>query len=944
MRQMLVEDHGAPALEPLAAPRAASLLLHFLAVALLVCIAAGAALYLYWAFSNVVSNYRRHMNAAAYEAQHFFDQRESLLRSISASAVRNTNQEPISKTPSHFGKTGQIEVLPLQEGPDAYDWALVLTPRDLRRVAQANTRIVYSAVRHASTVPVASHDQPGTPAIPASIQQWLALTLADVQTRAPTNGLPPIVWLHPPQDTVKRLFLFTPLDAVHPEAAWIGLEVQGVDSAVNAPRTGAGDYVLFDELSRPVLRSAGAGATSQALPHTTREDAFGLQGQGWLPEYLVLSKSVGDDGWRLVYYAPMRHVLRDNAIAFQTAAIASLLLIITVILRVRYIRRRLVLPALRQYEALADSVSLNRKLIEVAPVGLCLLRRSDRAVVLSNDMARRWFQGTPGWRTEILSAQGDEAGREHRLNDGRTAYLSFAPPTYRGEAVVLCGISDISALKRIEHSLLQAKRDAEAANQAKTVFLTTMSHEIRTPLYGILGTLELFSLTRVSGQQAQYLETIQQSSATLLRTINDTLDLSRIEAGHTVLERAPFSPVELLNNVVASFAARAHAKGVRSYAVADPDTPAAVIGDATRIRQILDNLANNAIKFTDSGQIVLRLKVNSRTRDSVDLCFQIADTGAGIAPEHQARLFEPYYQVDADNCVTLPGTGLGLSICRSLSDMMNGRLNAVSEPGLGTSITFEIRLPLAPEALDAVSPELSGTLVYVQGAVPEIVHNLCDWLRRWGAVGLPYPAGGVTSGEPAVLVQAWPHAQKIGNWIGPQVILHPPGLRPRVEDSHRNWFASAYSLGSINHGVRLAQGGAARSTAFDPKAPLEVLGLRILVTEDNPISQLILREQLEHMGCTVVLAGNGQEALNLPDLMSFDAVLTDLNMPLVDGYELTRILRKRGFDKPVLGVTANAFPDEQRRGINAGMTSLLVKPLPLTVLRQTLQSVKELRS
>ncbi len=558
---------------------------------------------------------------------------------------------------------------------------------------------------------------------------------------------------------------------------------------------------------------------------------------------------------------------------------ASLLLIITVILRVRYIRRRLVLPALRQYEALADSVSLNRKLIEVAPVGLCLLRRSDRAVVLSNDMARRWFQGTPGWRTEILSAQGDEAGREHRLNDGRTAYLSFAPTTYRGEAVVLCGISDISALKRIEHSLLQAKRDAEAANQAKTVFLTTMSHEIRTPLYGILGTLELFSLTRVSGQQAQYLETIQQSSATLLRTINDTQDLSRIEAGHTVLERAPFSPVELLNNVVASFAARAHAKGVRSYAVADPDTPAAVIGDATRIRQILDNLANNAIKFTDSGQIVLRLKVNSRTRDSVDLCFQIADTGAGIAPEHQARLFEPYYQVDADNCVTLPGTGLGLSICRSLSDMMNGRLNAVSEPGLGASITFEIRRPLAP-----------------------------DWLRRWGAVGLPYPAGGVTSGEPAVLVQAWPHAQKIGNWIGPQVILHPPGLRPRVEDSHRNWFASAYSLGSFNHAVRLAQGGAARSTAFDPKAPLEVLGLRILVTEDNPISQLILREQLEHMGCTVVLAGNGQEALNLPDLMTFDAVLTDLNMPLVDGYELTRILRKRGFDKPVLGAAAADGP------------------------------------
>ena len=944
MPPMLVEDRGALALEPQAAPRAASLLLHFLAVALLVCIAAGAALYLYWTFSNVVSNYRRHMNAAAYEAQLFFDQREALLRSISASAVRNASGSPVSQTPNHFDQTGQVEVLPLQDAPDTYDWALILTPRDLRRMALANTKIVYSSLRSASTTRVAAHGQIAVSMIPAGIQQWLTLTLTDIQTRPAPHGQAPIVWLHPPQDSVKRLFLFTPLDPLHPESGWVGLEVHGIESAVTVPRIGAGNYVLFDEQNRPVLHGGQADAPDDVLARSTREDAFGLRGSSWLPEYLVLSKSVGDDGWRLVYYTPILHVLSDNAFALQTAAVASLLLVITVILRVRYIRRQLVLPALRQYEALADSVSLNRKLIEVAPVGLCLLRRSDGAVVLSNDMARRWFQGTPGWRAEILSHESDEAGREHKLKDGRTAYLTFAPTTYRNESVVLCGISDISALKRIEHSLLQAKRDAEAANQAKTLFLTTMSHEIRTPLYGILGTLELFSLTRVNGQQAQYLETIQQSSSTLLRTINDTLDLSRIEAGHTVLESAAFSPVELLNNVVASFSARAHAKGLRSYAVADPDTPAAVVGDATRIRQILDNLASNAIKFTDSGQIVLRLKINSRDRDSADLCFQIADTGAGIAPEHHARLFEPYYQVDADNAVSSPGTGLGLSICRRLSDMMAGRLNAVSEPGLGTSVTFELRLPLAPEPADAPSMALENATVYVQGAVPEIVNNLCDWLRRWGAVALPFPAGGIVSTEPSVLVQTWPYAQKIGNAPGPQVIIHPPGLRPRVEDSHRNWFATAYSLTSINHAVRLAQGGMARNAVFDAKAKPESLGLRVLVTEDNPISQLILREQLEHLGCTVALAGNGQEALNLPDIMQFDAVLTDLNMPLVDGYEFARMLRKRGFDKPILGVTANAFPTEQRRGMNAGMTGLLVKPLPLTVLRESLQTVKDPRS
>lgn len=941
---MLLEDRGAPALESQSAPRAASLLLHFLAVALLVCIAAGVTLYLYGAFTNVVSTYRRHMNAAAYDAQQFFDQREALLRSISASAVRNNGTRHMEDALAHAGAAPQIEVLPLQSTPGAYEWALVLTHRDLQRVALASTKVVYSSPRHATALRMSTRDPLALTPISTDIQEWLTRTLADIDIRPTAHGQPRILWLHPPQDTAMRLFLFTPLDPADTEAGWIGLEVQGVESAVNMPRAGAGNYVLFDERNRPVMHSPDAAAADRTLAHSSREDAFGLQGQGWVPDYLVLSKSVGEDGWRLVYYMPLQRVLQDNAIALQTTAFASLLLTLVVVLQVRYIRRHLVLPALRQYEALADSVSLNQKLIEVAPVGLCLLRRTDGAIVLSNDMARRWFRGAPGWRADILSRDGDETTREHKLSDGRSAYLTFAPTTYRGEAVVLCGISDISPLKRVEQSLLQAKRDAEAANEAKTLFLTTMSHEIRTPLYGILGTLELFSLTSVSGQQAQYLETIQQSSASLLRTINDTLDISRIEAGHTALQCAPFSPVELLNNVVASFAARAHAKGLRAYAIADPESPASVMGDATRIRQILDNLVSNAIKFTDSGQIVLRLKLDGSDHEGADLSFQVADTGPGIAPAHQSRLFDPYYQIDADSPVDLPGTGLGLSICRRLADTMNGQLNAVSESGLGTSITFEIRLPHAADTPDAPDPFLEGTAVYVQGAVPEIVNNLCEWLRRWGAVALPYSAGSTAAAGPAVLVQAWPHAKRRAQWSKPQVVIHPPGLPAPVDDRPSTWFANAYSLASIRHAVHLAQSGLARSLALDAETPSDTLNLTLLVAEDNPISQLILREQLEHLGCAVVLAGNGEEALNLPGLMSFDAVLTDLNMPRLDGYAFTRQLRQRGYGGPILGITANAFPDEQRRGMDAGMTCLLVKPLALVALRQTLQSIKALPS
>ncbi|WP_175175334.1 ATP-binding protein [Achromobacter pestifer] len=935
---MLVEDRGALALEPQTAPRAASLLLHLLAVALLVCIAAGATFYLYWAFNNVVSTYRRHMNAAAYDAQLFFGQRESLLRSISASAIRNI--DGIGQTPLRFRGSRQIKILALRNSSSTFNWALVLTQRDLQSVKQANTNIIFVSPRDASMASVTSRGQAAPAAIPVEIKEWLTQALTRIGSGPLPQGEAQIVWLHPPQSATKRLYLFTPLDIFRPDAGWIGLEVHGAESAVDMTRMGAGNYVLFDQKNRVVLQSPDAGLGDPTLARITHEDAFGLRGQGWLPDYLVLSKSISVDGWRLVYYTPITNVLHDNLIALRNAAIASLLLIAIVILQMRYIRRHLVMPARHQYEALADSVSLNQKLIQVAPVGLCLLRRSDGAVVLSNDMARRWFQGTPGWRSKLLLEDAIETGREHHFSDGRSAYLTFALTTYQGESVMLCGISDISALKQVEQSLLQAKRDAEAANQAKTAFLATMSHEIRTPLYGMLGTLELFSLTQVSSQQAQYLETVQQSSATLLRTINDTLDLSRIEAGRTVLEYAPFSPVDLLHNVVASFAARAQAKGLRTYAVAAPEAPASVIGDNTRIRQILDNLVSNAIKFTDAGQVVLRLNIGRRTPEGVSLCFQVADTGAGIAPEHQERLFEPYYRVDADNTVASHGTGLGLSICRSLSDMMNGRINAVSEPGLGTSITFEIRLPPAPDKSDTDDTALEDTAIYVQGAVPEIVNNLSGWLRRWGAVAHPLPVNDDALDTSAVLVHAWPHVCKIGDWQGAQVIVHPPGQRPNIEDGPHYWFASAYDLAGIKHAIRLAQRGLASDAPLDPKETPETLALRVLVAEDNPISQLILREQLEHLGCTVVLVGNGHEAMNLPDLLDFDVVLTDLNMPAMDGYELTRMLRIRGYDRPILGVTANAFPHEQQRAMNAGMTSLLVKPLALSALHQMLQAVK----
>ena len=922
-------------------PRAPTLLLHLFAAALLACIAAAAGFYVYWSFTDTVSAYRRQMNAAAYNAQIFFDQRESLVRSLASSSVRNADAAAASETPSYFGNTRQIEVFPLHEDQNAYDWALILTPRDLNDIALARTQVLFSSARNGQTAYIAPRPSQA-PAIDAAKQSWIARSLAVADPSVSQGGYSPIVWLKPPMDVASALYLYTPVDPATPRAGWIGLEISDIDAAIDLSSMRGGNYALYDQNDAPVLHSPAEAKVVAGLGnYAGKEDSFGWWGPGLLPRFVVLNKSVGEAGWRLVYYTPISRILGDTAHAIQAALGGAALLFAMVILGIRHIKKKLVAPALRQYEALADSVALNRKLVEVAPVGLCLLRRADGTPLLSNELARQWLLGDSELLAKLLAEDDFCAEREYVLSDGRCVYLTFAPITFHAEDVVLCGINDITAFKRVEQSITQAKLHADAANHAKTVFLTTMSHEIRTPLFGILGTLEMLSLTTMDSQQQQYLETMQQSSSTLLRTINDTLDLSRIEAGYLTLETAEFSPAEMLDGVVSSYAARAEAKGLHIYALADVASPPVVVGDVTRVRQILNNLVSNAIKYTSSGQVVLRLQALSQDAHSATMKFQVADTGMGISAEHHAQLFEPYFQAESGSTQTVPGTGLGLAICRRLADMMGGTLSAVSEPGLGTSMSLELTLPLAGDAHSEMGIRLDPRPVFVRGAVNDVVNNLCQWLRHCGAMAMPYKTSLHGRLEGGVLIETWPRDLTPAPWTGARVIAQPPGVRPRLEGGRNSWMANAHSLASIVAAVRLAQDGVAAKVTLELKASRDALDMHVLVVEDNPISRQILREQLEHLGCTVVPAANGKEALEVPDIPGFDAILTDLQMPEMDGYALTRALRGQGYTRPIVGITASAFTDDLRRSTEAGMTTVLLKPLPISALRQALIALKE---
>lgn len=929
-----------------ATTRLPMILLHLLAMALLACILIGTMLLMYWSFSDEVSSYRRRMNAAADRAQIFFDQRETLLRAVAASSVRNTDRTPAQHTPRTFGQTGQINVIPLTNGADAYEWALILTRRNRADVAAANARIVYTTLADSGATRLAVDDtRRDGHQISREAEKWLYDALASHHaTPDPDDGRAPVVWIRPLTDATDHLFLYTPLDTAGREQTWVGLEVDDIASVITAQHASDGaSYALYDSDSRVALHGGPSPSATGSMSARLTRDSFSFQGASWLPHSLALSKAVGEAGWRLIYYVPTQDVLKHGASAFWAVGTIAACLSTVVLLGVRHIRETLISPAIRHQTALIDSLALNRKIIDVAPIGLSLVRPADGTQVISNETARHLLGAHDRWREDTRSA-GDQAGRhEYQLGDGRTVCLTYAATSYQSENVVICAISDISAQKEIEHTLRSAKLAADQANDAKTLFFATISHEIRTPLYGILGTLELLALTPMTSQQQQYLQTVQQSSSTLLRTINDTLDLSRMEAGHEDLILSEFSPAEMLERVVANYAARAQGKGLQIFSLSDTGMPAMVKGDPVRLQQILNNLVSNSVKFTEAGRVVLRGTASVVDPGKVTLRFQVADTGVGIRAESQAQLFEPYFRAHSGLGRDATGTGLGLAISRRLVDLMGGSLTVVSEVGLGTSITFTVVLDVAE--MEPASPiALRRSAVYVSGAIPEVVANACAWLNNWGAIAIPYR--GQSHGQDAdnaVLLQTWPPGLTEASWAGSRVRVLAPGA-DHASIASRGGRLGVTSQGnpfSIGTAVGMAQHGREQVLPPSPGTQRPSLGLRILVVEDNAINQIILREQLEYLGCSATIASNGGEALQRWDPDKYDAVITDINMPVLDGYELARALRKLGYPGTILGVTACAAPETITKAQEAGMNQVLIKPLPILALTATLHAYAE---
>ena len=714
--------------------------------------------------------------------------------------------------------------------------------------------------------------------------------------------------------------------------AYIGLPLDGQSQVVIGTLL---DLALADDVQRALDHSAFDRFTLIA-PDGTRligpetgaplSDGMHITANGF--EFKITQ--AGDQPWSAVYGLNYSHFFHSALWPLSTLALLFASLIGLGWAGSRWYRRQVITPARLAHEHIAESVAFSRVIIDTAPTGLCVVRRSDGKVLIENQRAQQW----PGTARLVAAMAGAhdsaESGETHLEIEGRHLQIGFVSTRYQAENVRLYAFNDITRHIEDAQALEEARHAADAANKAKTLFLATMSHEIRTPLYGVLGTLELLGLTDLDVHQKTYLHTIQRSSGTLFQLISDVLDVSKIESGQMAIEAVDFCPLDLLEDTLHTYAASAQRKGLQLYSCIDPQLPDCVMGDPMRIRQILNNLVSNAIKFTDVGRVVIRARVMEFDADNVDLEWQVTDSGVGIPEVQQAKLFDLFYQ--APDTASEGGAGLGLPICRWLAQMMDGEIRVVSEPGMGSSFTLKMRLPRCCGTLTNL-PQIdpSPTPVYVQAPVRELAQSMSDWLNRLGIAAALAATSHEKDSRQAVLVDLLPN-ESAKPWAGQRVLCLPGAHSPPLHTA-QGWVVDLHDIRSIAATVSLAQHGKHEQPAAARPQSAGQLGLRILVAEDNPVNQAIIKEQLEALGCSVSLAANGEQALQLWQPQAFDLVLTDVNMPLMNGYELARTLREHDPQLPIIGVTANAMREEGVRCLAVGMNAWIVKPLSLQTLR-----------
>jgi two-component system, sensor histidine kinase RpfC len=539
-------------------------------------------------------------------------------------------------------------------------------------------------------------------------------------------------------------------------------------------------------------------------------------------------------------------------------------------------------------------------------------------------------------------------------------------------AMIAVSLYVLSLVRRMFDALARA----EAANLAKRRFISMVSHELRTPLNAIIGMADLLRDTQLKREQADMLQTLRSSSRVMIGLIEDVLDFSKIEAGKVVLEKTDFDLHALVNSTCRIVASQAAVKGVDFVVSMMPEVPPAVRGDPHHLRQVLINLAGNAVKFTEQGSVTVHVSVQAETESKVRLKFSIRDTGIGIAPEAQAKIFESFTQADQSTTRRFGGSGLGTTIAKQLVGLMGGRIGVESAIGLGSTFWVEIDLEKQPEQLGGASGDLAGARILVVGfpqgaraameealagwgAVPTAVANVEEGVARLVSqisLAKPYHSALLyASGEDLQLAQRFRRAAP--NPAPPTVLAVPRDADVRRFEVLSSGFASVLELPfdkrrlfNVLHSVAAGEEvheGVVRLQDYARRGAAASAKLRVLVADDNPTNREVLGKILERSGHNATLVNDGEQALDAIERDAHDLVILDRNMPGLGGVEALQALRlmTRGRERvPVIMLSADATPEAKREALEAGADCFLAKPIEALRLLDEIQRLAASKS